>query len=85
MIAFDEACRRVAANATAFRAERVALDACGDRECFHRGRSMVDGVRPLGNQDSSAQKDLAMADLLIRRRATARALAPGELVEVLAF
>ncbi|TAJ70315.1 MAG: hypothetical protein EPO51_19600 [Phenylobacterium sp.] len=46
---------------------------------------MVDGVRPLGNQDSSAQKDLAMADLLIRRRATARALAPGELVEVLAF
>ena len=61
------------------------LGACGDRECFHRGRSAVDGVRPVGNQDSSAQKDLAMADLLIRRRPEARALAVGDLVEVLAF
>lgn len=61
------------------------LGACGDRECFHRGRSTVDGVRPEGNQDSSAQKDLATADLLIRRRPAARALAAGELVEVLAF
>lgn len=61
------------------------LEACGDRECFHRGRSIADGVRPVGNQDSSAQKDLAMADLLIRRRAGARPLAAGDLVEVLAF
>lgn len=61
------------------------LAACGDRECFHRGRSGRDGVRPIGNQDSSAQKDLALADLLIRRRADARALSAGDLVEVLAF
>lgn len=61
------------------------LGVCGDRECFHRARSTIDGVRPVGNQDSSAQKDLATADLLIRRRPTARALAAGELVEVLAF
>ena len=61
------------------------LGACGDRECFHRGRSAADGVRPVGNQDSSAQKDLALADLLIRRRPEARALSVGDLVEVLAF
>jgi molybdopterin molybdotransferase len=62
-----------------------ALGACGDRECFHRGRSAADGVRPVGNQDSSAQKDLAVADLLIRRRPDARALVAGDLVEVLTF
>lgn len=61
------------------------LGACGERDCFHRGRSAVDGVRPVGNQDSSAQKDLATADLLIRRRPQARALSAGDLVEVLAF
>ncbi|MCW5758785.1 MAG: molybdopterin molybdotransferase MoeA [Phenylobacterium sp.] len=63
----------------------AALGACGDRECFHRGRSDFDGVRPVGRQDSSAPKDLATADLLIRRRADARALEAGEIVEVLAF
>jgi molybdopterin molybdotransferase len=42
-------------------------------------------VRPVGNQDSSAQKDLAVADLLIRRRPDARALVAGDLVEVLTF
>ncbi|UTP38454.1 molybdopterin molybdotransferase MoeA [Phenylobacterium sp. LH3H17] len=74
-------------DALAWRAAPLAspLGACGDRDCFHRGRSTFDGVRPVGNQDSSAQKDLAMADLLIRRRPAARALAAGELVEVLAF
>ena len=61
------------------------LPACGDRECFHRGRTAADGVRPVGNQDSSAQKDLAMADLLIRRPPGARRLSVGDLVEVLAF
>jgi len=61
------------------------LEACGERECFHRARTALDGVRPVGNQDSSAQKDLAMADLLIRRRPEARALATGDLVEILDF
>ncbi len=74
-------------DALAWRAAPLAspLGACGDRDCFHRGRSTLDGVRPVGNQDSSSQKDLALADLLIRRRPAARALAAGELVEVLAF
>ena len=62
-----------------------ALDGGGDRETFQRGRTTVDGVRPVGNQDSSAQKDLAMADLLIRRRPGAGAQEAGELVEVLTF
>lgn len=61
------------------------LDACGDRECFHRGQSNVEGVRPLSSQDSSSQNSLAAADLLIRRRPGARALIAGELAEVLAF
>jgi len=61
------------------------LGACGDRECFHRGRTAADGVRPIGNQDSSSQKDLATADLLVRRRCGSRALDVGDLVETLAF
>ncbi len=61
------------------------LDAGGDRDCFHRGRSGADGVRLLGDQDSSAQKMLAMADLLVRRRPGAHALEAGDLVEVLTF
>ena len=61
------------------------LQTCGDRECFHRGQARIEGVVPLDNQDSSSQKTLAAADLLIRRRAGARALSAGELVEVLDF
>jgi molybdopterin molybdotransferase len=74
-------------DAWAWRTARLVtgLGACGARECFHRGRGDFDGVRPVGNQDSSAQKDLATADLLIRRRPEARALDAGEIVEVLAF
>lgn len=63
----------------------AALTSCGERECFHRGRSGLDGVRPLGSQDSGAQKELAAADQLIRRRPGARALSAGELAEVLTF
>jgi len=61
------------------------LGSCDDRECFHRAMSGADGVRPLSSQDSSSQRCLAAADLLIRRRPGARALGAGELVEVLAF
>jgi molybdopterin molybdotransferase len=78
---------RPAQDALAWRTAALAapLGACGERDCFHRGRTTVDGVRPVGNQDSSAQKTLATADLLIRRRPESRALAAGELAEVLAF
>lgn len=63
----------------------MPLASCGDRECFHRGRSGSEGVTPPENQDSSSQKSLAAADLLIRRRPGARALTAGDLVETLAF
>lgn len=61
------------------------LEACGDRETFYRA-SLVDGAAcPLSSQDSSAQKVLAMADLLVRRIPGAAAARAGELVETLSF
>lgn len=57
----------------------------GDRETFIRARAYPDGTEPLVNQDSSAQKALVEADLLLRRRAGAAAVAAGELVPVLDF
>ena len=61
------------------------LPACGDRETFIRARAAGDGVEPVSNQDSSAQKTLADADLLVRRLAGAPAAAAGEMVLVLDF
>jgi molybdopterin molybdotransferase len=62
-----------------------ALKDCGTRETFHRARCVAGGVEILSFQDSSAQKALADADLLVRQRANAPALSAGELVEVLDF
>lgn len=62
-----------------------SLPACDARETFVRARLAVEGVLPLGNQDSSAQKTLADADVLIRRKPGAAAAAAGELVEVIDF
>ena len=62
-----------------------SLGPCGDRETFHRARS-ADGVAELiAFQDSSAQKALANADLLVRQRAHSPALEAGAAVEVLDF
>lgn len=61
------------------------LSQCGARETFHRARWTGAGVEILSNQDSSAQKSLADADLLVRQRANAPALAPGDQVEILDF
>lgn len=61
------------------------LDACGDRETFVRAR-LIDGrAEPISNQDSSAQKTLAEARLLLRRRALAPAAAAREMAEALHF
>jgi len=61
------------------------LGDCGARETFHRAR-LVDGrAEILLFQDSSAQKALAQADLLVRQRANGTALNAGEAVEVLDF
>lgn len=61
------------------------LAACGERETFHRARLGEAGVMPCGNQDSSAQKALVEADLLVRSRPNERAREPGENVEALDF
>lgn len=61
------------------------LMACGPRETFHRGRWTGGSVKILSNQDSSAQKELAQADLLIRQRSDAPAQQVGDTVEVLDF
>lgn len=61
------------------------LPACGERETFHRAVWRDGGVEAISNQDSSAQKALAAADVLIRRRAGAPASPVGEMVETLAF
>lgn len=61
------------------------LAACGERETFHRARRDETGAVPLGNQDSSAQKALVEADLLVRSRPNEPAREPGEAVEALNF
>ena len=58
---------------------------CGMRETFHRARLVGGHAEILSNQDSSAQKALAEAHLLVRQRADAPAQAVGELVDVLDF
>lgn len=63
----------------------AALGECGPRETFHRARLTGGEVEVLSNQDSSAQKVLAEADLLVRQRAGSPALAAGEAVEVIDF
>jgi molybdopterin molybdotransferase len=61
------------------------LPACGDRETFVRAREFQDGVEPVSNQDSSAQKTLVEADLLLRRRSGAAPASAGEMASVLNF
>jgi molybdopterin molybdotransferase len=61
------------------------VEACGDRETFLRARRDNGMARPLSNQDSGAQRTLAGADLLIRRRAHAPAASAGDMAEILDF
>jgi len=61
------------------------LKGCGSRETFHRARWSGGAVEILSNQDSSAQKALAAADVLVRQRTGSRALATGEAVKLLDF
>jgi molybdopterin molybdotransferase len=75
------------AQALRWRAAPLAgeMEACGVRETFVRACRAGDGARPLSNQDSSAQRTLAAADLLIRRRAGAPAAMAGDRAEILDF
>ena len=78
---------RVPDDALKWRNARLAapLKECGERETFHRARSSEGTVEILSNQDSSAQKALSEADLLVRQRARAPALDEGAEVKVVDF
>lgn len=62
-----------------------AVGPAGDRETFSRGRWAGDTVALLPNQDSGAQKTLALAELLVRRPAGDTGIAAGASVEMLDF
>jgi molybdopterin molybdotransferase len=78
---------RTPAEALRWRRAKLAeaLGPCDARETFIRARYEDETARPLPNQDSSAQKTLADADLLIRRRPAAPAAAAGDGVEILEY
>jgi molybdopterin molybdotransferase len=61
------------------------LGPTGERETFARACREGDAVRPLTNKDSGAQKMLAAADLLVRRRPGVAGYAAGVQVETLSF
>lgn len=61
------------------------LRANGDRELFTRARLVEGQALPVNNQDSSAQKMLAAADILIRQPAHGPALDAGQWVDALDF
>lgn len=63
----------------------AGLDPGTERETFVRARWSKGRVQPLTDPDSSAQKTLAQADVLIRRKPRASALDTGQCVEVLEF
>src|SRR5438552_3262067 len=74
-------------RALSWRTMRLAspLNACGDRETFHRARTVEGKAEILSFQDSSAQKALAEADLLVRQRANSPHIEAGGELEVLDF
>lgn len=78
---------RSASDAQRWREARLAspLKECGPRETFHRAKRVGAEVEILGFQDSSAQRALAEADLLVRQLAHSPGLAAGEIVQVLDF
>jgi molybdopterin molybdotransferase len=63
----------------------MSVGACGPRETFHRAREANGAAEILALQDSSAQKALARADLLVRQRSNSPAVPAGAEVEVLDF
>ena len=74
-------------QALSWRSARLTapLKECGPRETFHRARWSGNEVEIFAFQDSSAQKVLADADLLVRQRANSPEIRAGEEVKVLDF
>jgi molybdopterin molybdotransferase len=63
----------------------ASLPECGDRETFVRAKEFPGGVEPASSQDSSAQKTLASADILLRRRSGAMPAKAGDTIAALDF
>jgi molybdopterin molybdotransferase len=63
----------------------TGLAASGPRESFHRARLSGEEVELLGFQDSSAQKALADADVLVRQPAGHQEISEGAKVDTLEF
>jgi molybdopterin molybdotransferase len=61
----------------------TALPTCDARETFHRACLRDGRAEVLPFQESSAQRALAEADVLVRQRANSPAIPAGEIVEVL--
>lgn len=61
------------------------LPPCGDRETFHRARLEEGRALPVSNPDSSAQKALAEADLLLRSRPNEPARDAGDEIDAIDF
>jgi molybdopterin molybdotransferase len=61
------------------------LGPTGPRETFSRARMEAGAVRLQPNQDSGAQRTLADADLLVRRRIDVPGYPAGAMIEVLEF
>lgn len=61
------------------------LKECGPRETFHRARWTGSDIELFEFQDSSAQKVLAEADVLVRQRSNSPALAAGSEVKILSL
>jgi molybdopterin molybdotransferase len=78
---------RAIEDALGWRKAAVAshLEACGSRETFHRGRFIDGEAEILSFQDSSAQKALAQAELLVRQPANSPSVECGAEVDVLGF
>ena len=78
---------RQPADATAWRPMPLgqALEPVGDRETFARGYAVDGRVQLFGHQDSSSQRVLAQASLLVRRRPGGQPVAAGTIVPVLNF
>jgi molybdopterin molybdotransferase len=78
---------RDSGEALRWRMARLAapIGECGERETFHRARWAGDEVALFDFQDSSAQKVLADADVLVRQSANSPAILAGAEVKVLDF
>ena len=76
-------CGAPAASALEWQDQALAADlpATDERETFYRATAAAEGLLPLTDQSSGAQKALAIADRLIRRRSGAPAARAGERVQ----